>query len=157
MAATLYAHIVNGVLLDVGELPIGGARRHDTNEWVVGDEFLSRLKATGYFPLDVDPATLTTDPDKREALRTALTNAWQQWQNRIVAANISITSNSEWIDAYGLQGGQFPNAGLEWPSGGTLSVLIQRVDVLRQGVNLALRELNLIIPVLVDMLAEQGA
>lgn len=151
-----YAHIVDGVLLSIGELPLY-ARRLDTNELLGPGQVRERLEATGYYPVTVDPARITDDPVKREALREALTSAWQQRQNRIAIGNMSVTANSDWIEAYGLQGGQFPNAGLQWPTGGTVSVLIDRVNILRQGVNLALRELNLVIPVLIDMLADRGA
>lgn len=71
---TVYAHVINGVLQSIGPLP-SSARRLDTNQEVSGAELLERLPAAGYFPLDTDPATITSDPDKRDVLAAALVEA----------------------------------------------------------------------------------
>jgi hypothetical protein len=137
---TLYAHIVGGVLVSVGDLPVEGARRLDTNQWVVGDEFLSRLKATGYFPLDVDPATVTDDPLRQEVLAAALLAAQAGDTTReefaaLIDDTIGAIKASSWdfIDAYSpvpVPGSQDP--GLEWPEGAlSLGLLAQRIAVLR--------------------------
>jgi hypothetical protein len=136
---SLWAHIVDGVLMGVGELPLY-ARRLDTLELLGPGEVAERAEACGFYPLDVDPGRVTDDPTKRQALIAALAGAQVEGDSRgrfvdaIQDAIGSIKASSwDFIDSYSpipVPGSQDP--GLNWPEGAlTLGLLAQRIAILR--------------------------
>jgi hypothetical protein len=145
----LYAHVVDGVLQSVGELPIA-ARRLDTGDIVndlagVGANW---RRACGYYDLaTIAAGDVTDDPTKRAALTAALTAATTQRQGRALFVEamedaIDAMRGGSWdfIDNYspfpvpGSQG----NTGDQWPvpdifgvNLNTLGVLANRIEILR--------------------------
>jgi hypothetical protein len=168
--AVLWAHIVDGVLVSVGDLP-AAARRLDTGELVydLGGEGAKWLRATGYFDADtVDPAILTADQDKIETLESDLAAARDARDDRSAfvdkvhaLTSLARDANWDWIDGYchgtvadiQFVQEQSPTAGADW---GALSTF-DKAERLRLGVSLALVEnirISQAIDLVLDKLAE---
>jgi hypothetical protein len=143
----LWARIVDGVLISVGDLPLS-ARRLDTGELLGPGQIEARLAACGFYDVDtVDPAEVTADPVKRVALVADLTAAVSSRSGRQAfvdgiqqAINSLSDTNWDFLDAYTDRSfpGQNGPVGQEWPAppanpttAQVLGVLANRIELLR--------------------------
>lgn len=158
----LFAHVVGGVFLYAGELPVR-ARRLDTNEVVDPARW---LEACGFYDVaSFDPAAipgLTAGQRDQLAVDVAAASVRQGHRDVLVGkvhtlVDLARDRNWDWIDKY-CHGTvkdfpfvleQSPNAGIDWPA---LSAFGE-AEVLRLGVSLCLVE-NIRIALAVDMIVD---
>lgn len=149
---TVFAHIVDGAVISVGELP-PVAIRQDTGQRVHPAEW---LRACGYYNLEtIDPADPEEWPDltdeQRGDLQAAITDARSKLQrrNQLVTTlhaltDLALARNWEWLDQYcdpavgriPFVQAESPNAGAGWSALTTQ----QKAEAVRLGVSLALAE-----------------
>lgn len=151
---TLYGKIVDGELVEVGDLP-QSAVRLSTNEVINDLPNTGRRWMTdaGWFDLEtVDPLELIDDPAKREALTAGIAAALSASSGRRASIDrvrdviaLALDKNWQWIDLYchplvaqvGFIAAQSPMAGSTWAA---LSAT-DKAEALRLGVSLAMAEI----------------